>query len=141
MTGAPDAVETMLLGIATQAVDNPRLADARLADWIGRTPSLAGETRMQEMARRVPRLIADALLRAGQAKSYSDRHLRDALTDVPAAELAAFRAVVRHLAGEGDLADDLIDAFAVPRGPQGWWDVGAAGMRLLTEELRDQRAG
>jgi hypothetical protein len=139
MNNQQGLAESTLTSIATEAIDSPRGADERLADWIGRTPSPAGEDRMRQLAHLAPRLIADALQRAGRAKSYGDVDAREALTDVPAAELTAIRAVTRHLAGEADIADDIIDAFVAPRGVQGLWDVGAAGLRLLTEELRDQR--
>jgi hypothetical protein len=135
-----DLDEARVISIATEAIDNPHKAYDRLADWIGRTPSPAGEDRMWQLAHLTPRLVADALQRSGRATSYADADVRAALTELPAAALAAMRAVTRHLAGEGDTADGLIDAFVAPRGVQGLWDVGFASLGLLTGELRDQRA-
>jgi hypothetical protein len=138
MNDQQDLVESTLTSIATAAIDNPSVADERLADWIGCTPNHAGEARMRQLAHHAPRLVADALQRAGRAQSYGGDDVRQALGDLPAAELAAFRAVTRHIAGEADAADGIIDAFVAPRGMQGLWDVGTAGLRLFTEELRDQ---
>jgi hypothetical protein len=139
MNDPQDLDEARVTSIATEAIDNPRKAYDRLADWIGRTPSPVGEDRMRQLAHLTPRLVADALQRSGRARSFGDDDVRAALTDVPAAVLAAIRAVTRHLAGEDDAADGLIDGFVAPRGVQGLWDVGFASLRLLTEELRDQR--
>ncbi|WP_410570472.1 hypothetical protein [Amycolatopsis sp. cmx-4-61] len=139
MNEQQDPAESTLTSIATEAIDNASAADDRLADWIGRTPSPASEARMRQLAHQAPRLVADALRRSGRAQAYGDKDVRAALTDLPAAALAAIRAITRHIAGEADAADGTIDAFVAPRGVQGLWDVGAAGLRLLTEELRDQR--
>ncbi|RSD26412.1 hypothetical protein [Amycolatopsis eburnea] len=131
-----DEVAETLVSIATEAIDAPKTAGARLADWLGRTPSRAGELKMQRLAHLGPRLVADALLRGGWAQPDLYAPSR---TDVPPAVLAATRAVARHLAGEADTADALVDAFVARHGIQGQWDIGVAALRLLTEELRDQR--
>lgn len=136
MTDQRDEVADTLIGIATQAIDHPSAAGERLADWIGRTPSPAGEARMQQLAHLGPRLVADALLRGGWATPDLYAPSR---TDIPPAQLAAIRAVARHLAGEANIADALVDAFTARHGLQGLWDIGVAALRLLSDELRDQR--
>lgn len=136
MTGQEDEVAETLTSIATEAIDAPKAAGERLADWIGRAPSPAGERKMQQVAHLGPRLVADALLRGGWATPDVYGPSR---TDVPPAVLAATRAVARHLAGEAHIADALVDAFVARHGLQGLWDIGVAALRLLTEELRDQR--
>ncbi|ONF73971.1 hypothetical protein [Amycolatopsis keratiniphila] len=133
---ASGEVAAVLTSIAAEAIDNPSSAGARLADWIGREPSPAGEARMQQIAHLAPRLVADALLRDGWAQPDVYGPAR---TDVPAAQLAAVRAVARHLSGEADTADAVVDAYITAHGLQGLWDFGVAALRLLSDELRDQQ--
>jgi hypothetical protein len=99
VTGQDGEVAETLIGIATEAIDAPRAAGERLADWIGREPSRAGELKMQQLAHLGPRLVADALLRGGWAQP--DDAYAPSRTDIPAAQLAAVRAVARHLAWRG----------------------------------------
>lgn len=131
-----NAAEAVMTRIATMAIDDPATAGEQLADWIGREPSRAGEARMQQLAHVAPRLVADALLRGGWAQPDVYGPSR---TDVPAAQLTAVRAVARHLAHESDTADALVDAYVARHGLQGLWDIGVAGLRLLSDELSDQR--
>ncbi len=143
MTSRNDAeVEKLLRHIASVAVDDPVAADALLWDWIGHTPTPAGEVRMRDLALLAPRLVADEVNRAGWGGQGGDMWAltRPLGEELPPAVEAASQAVIRHLNGEPDVADEIVDAYAGPRGVAGLWDVGTASLRLLAAELRDQRS-
>lgn len=134
-----DAVTDRLRRFAALAVDDPSAAGEQLADWIGRSPSPAGETRMRQMARLAPRLLADEIARAGWGGPGDLWVPRQALDTLPADVAAITQAVTRHLNGEHDVAEQILHAYTAPRGLTGLWDIGTAALRLLTAELRDQR--
>lgn len=134
------AVRQRLHDIAAVAVDNPGRADALLWDWIGRTPTPEGEIRMRQLAYLAPFLVAEEVRGAGWSAGSGMWML-----DLPDEELspettAATQAVVRHLNDEPHVADEILDAYISSRGVAGLWGVGTAALRLLTAELRDQRA-
>ncbi|MEU4807408.1 hypothetical protein [Actinosynnema sp. NPDC023587] len=136
-----DAIGERLRHIAAVAVVDKKSADELLWDWIGRTPTPAGEERMRLLAQLAPRLVADEVTRAGWGGRTGmwalDRPVNE---DLPPDVLAVAQAVVRHLNGEHDTAEEIIDAYTGPLGVQGLWGVGTAALRLLAAELNDQRA-
>jgi hypothetical protein len=134
-----DAVTARLRGFAVLAVDDPAAAGERLADWAGRRPSPAGEARLRQMARLAPRLLADEIARAGWGGPDGLWVPRLPTSTLPPEIAAVTQAVTRHLNGEHDVAEQILDAYTAPRGLAGLWDIGTAALRLLTAELRDQR--
>jgi len=123
------------------AITDKSAADALLWEWIGRTPTPAGEERMRQLAKLAPRLVAEEVTRAGWGGRSGHWALNGPVDeDLPSDVAAAGQAVVRHLNGEADVADEIIDAYTGPRGVQGLWGVGTAALRLLSAELGDQRA-
>lgn len=125
---------------AVLAVDDPAAAGTRLADWIGRHPSPAGEARLRQMARLAPRLLADEIARAGWGGPVDLWIPRQSPATLPADIAALTQAVTRHLNGDHDVAQEIVDAYTAPRGLTGLWEIGTAALRLLTAELHDQRS-
>ncbi|SDN14595.1 hypothetical protein SAMN04488074_13645 [Lentzea albidocapillata subsp. violacea] len=126
--------------VAAVAVDNPGRADALLWDWIGRTPTPEGEIKMRQLAYLAPFLVAEQVRGAGWSAGTGMWMLDRPDEGLPPETTAATQAVVRHLNGEPHVADEILDAYTGSRGVPGLWGVGTAALRLLTAELRDQRA-
>jgi hypothetical protein len=134
-----DAVTDRLRSFAALATDDPAAAAEQLADWAGRRPSPAGEARLRQMARLAPRLLADEIARAGWGGPGDLWVPRLSTSTLPPEIAAITQAVARHLNGEHDVAQQIIDAYTAPRGLAGLWTIGTTALRLLTAELRDQR--
>ncbi len=93
------------------------------------------------MARLAPRLLADEIARAGWGGQGGLWVPRLSSGDLPPEIAAITQAVTRHLNGEHDVAEQILDVYTAPRGLTGLWTIGTAALRLLTAELRDQRRG
>lgn len=142
MPDSAEKVDRLLIRIATTAIDNRPLAGEQLAQWIGTTPTPQGEKRLRQLAYTAPRLIATTFAN-GTVNTGAALWSLTPDADLGAGSQAAMRAATRHLNGEPDIADAIIDAYvAATEGPDtvAQWDVGTAALRLLCAELRDQRA-
>ncbi|MEV6832041.1 hypothetical protein [Amycolatopsis sp. NPDC051102] len=134
-----DAVDALVIRLATLAIEDPRAAGEQLTDWVGREPSPVGEERLRRLAHVAPRLLADALADVGDLERV-DMNGPGAHVPPATAELAAMRAVAWHMAGDRAAADALVDAFAAQHGGvAGWGEFGFSALRLLTSELRERR--
>lgn len=134
------AARQRLHDIAAVAVDSPDKADALLWAWIGRTPTPEGVIRMRQLAYLAPFLVAEEVRGASWSAGTGMWTLDRPGEGLPPETTAATQAVVRHLNDEPHVADEILDAYTSSRGIPGLWDVGTTALRLLTAELRDQRA-
>uniref|UniRef100_UPI003F49AFB1 hypothetical protein n=1 Tax=Amycolatopsis sp. CA-151526 TaxID=3239921 RepID=UPI003F49AFB1 len=138
-----EAIDEDLLGIAEMLLVDRGAAGRALETWFGRVPNPRGRQRLQAAPIAVPRLLAEALQRGGVADggsageywapSFTEPGIREPVRVV-------LRATARHLNGEPDVADALVQAHLATHGLSGGWEITVNGLELLATELAEQRA-
>ncbi|GAB3901004.1 hypothetical protein GCM10029964_089190 [Kibdelosporangium lantanae] len=133
-------VTVVLLGFARIGVDDRPAFAERVADWIGRTPSALGEVRIRALARWAPALAASTILAGSWSAGENAWVLKaDKTSGLPPERVGAAQAVIRHLNGEPDAAEDIVAAHEQRAGLHGLFGLGFAALNLVVPELRAQR--
>ncbi|MFD8497964.1 hypothetical protein [Amycolatopsis sp. NPDC059657] len=136
----PESLDESLTRIATTAIDDRDAASEQLVELFGAEPTREGAERLTEAAFAVPRLLGEALRRAGFASPKSPLGYR--YTPKPDPTFIIGWAMHFHMSGQPSEAQDFVRAHLDRAGTSVLtlaYQVVVEGLQLLSSELAEQR--